>query len=469
MHGAGVRNQESGVRSQGTGPRRVRCPLFLLPLSLCLTTGCAWDGWNWLRPDIPDVSADTDTLVLRDGQLVPDQQPHGEKAAKAAAQLAGAHELYRAGNYEKACDAYHDIAENKKNLSAIAEEARFHEAECLRRMEKYPKAADTYHKTLMDFPSGAYREQCCQRLFDIANYWLEDTRAEMRDMAEKKDGKRFMVLTPVVHWEKSKPLLDEEGRAVEALEWIHVNDITGPLADKSLFLAGSVQFYRENYREADHYFTQLVEQHKNSPLAPQAIELGIISKHMGTGGPDYDGRKVAEARQLINTALANYPVLATEKKEFLVKQLCSCTMQQAEKDFNIAEFYRRTDHPGSAYFYYEIVRRRYPGSPFFDKATERMLEMRHELEKKHAAMPPEPGADHDPKLPAPRKPETAPPGRPIETAPAPRPVPPGGVPGPSETAPAPRPVSPPETAPAPTETAPPPRPVAPGTSDGGPR
>lgn len=402
--------QQRGNREHGTGngARRglgawVRARLWLAPLSLCLTTGCAWDGW--FREDIPEVG-DAESLVLRNGEFVPDK-PHDAKAAKAAAQLAAAHELYRAGDFDKACDSYHAIAENKKNLPALAEEARYHEAECLRRMEKYPKAADTYHKTLMDFPSGAYREQCCQRLFDIANYWLEDTRSEMREVAEKKDGKRFMVLTPVVHWEKSKPLIDEEGRAVEALEWIHVNDITGPLADKALFLAGSVQFYRENYREADHYFTQLVEQHKNSPLAPQAIELGIISKHMGTGGPDYDGRKVAEARQLINTALANYPVLATEKKEFLVKQLASCAMQQAEKDFNIAEFYRRTDHPGSAYFYYEIVRRRYPGSPFYDKATERMLEMRRELEKKHAAVPPEPGAA-EPKPSAPRPAERAP-------------------------------------------------------------
>src|SRR5581483_3749695 len=158
------------------------------------------------------------------------------------------------------------------------------------------------------------------------------------------------------------------------------NDITGPLADKALFLAGGVKFYREDYREADHYFTQLVDHHPNSPLAPQAIELAIISKSMSTGGPDYDGRKVAEARILVDTALRSYPELARDRAGFLERQLGSITYQQAQKDYKTAEFYRRTGHPGSAYFYYEIVRRRYPGTRFAELATERMNQIRADVE-----------------------------------------------------------------------------------------
>ena len=190
-----------------------------------------------------------------------------------------------------------------------------------------------------------------------------------------------MVVPAVFHTEKKKPLLDEEGRALQALEQVHLNDVTGPLADKALFLAGGVKFYREDYSEADHYFSMLVEQHKDSPLAPQAIELAIISKHMSTGGPDYDGRKVAEARLLVDSALRNYPELARDKSGFLERQLGSISYQQAQKDYLTAEFYRRTGHPGSAYFYYEIVRRRYPGSKFADLATERMNEIRRQVEE----------------------------------------------------------------------------------------
>jgi beta-lactamase regulating signal transducer with metallopeptidase domain len=49
---------------------------------------------------------------------------------------------------------------------------------------------------------------------------------------------------------------------------------------------------------------------------------------------------------------------------------------QAEKDYQIAEFYRRTGHPESASLHYEIVRRRYPGTPVADQATGRVNELR---------------------------------------------------------------------------------------------
>jgi hypothetical protein len=47
----------------------------------------------------------------------------------------------------------------------------------------------------------------------------------------------------------------------------------------------------------------------------------------------------------------------------------------------MAEYYERTKHPGSAYFYYELVRRRYPGTKWSDQATQRMEFLKAEAEK----------------------------------------------------------------------------------------
>jgi outer membrane protein assembly factor BamD (BamD/ComL family) len=96
-------------------------------------------------------------------------------------------------------------------------------------------------------------------------------------------------------------------------------------------------------------------------------------------GPDYDARKLAEARQLVDTGLRSYPELK-DKKDYLENTLVRINEAQAQKDFNIAEFYRRTKHHGAAYFYYEIVRRRYPGTKWAEQATERMHEVRTEVE-----------------------------------------------------------------------------------------
>ena len=378
---------------------------------VCGLTGCTWDYYHVFTPP-PAPPGPADSMVLRADRLEPELSvtpgtPQGD--------LAGAHELFRRGEYADAQKIFHHIAENKKNSDLIAEEARYYEAECLRLQEHLPKAADTYNKLLMTFPSGVHRDQAMKRMFDIANYWLHDTDEEIQ-------GKRRSIIPAsfAVHFEKTKPLLDEQGRAIELLDNVKLNDVTGPLADKALFLAGSVKFHNKDYLDADHYFSQLVEMHQNSPLAPQALELAIISKHMSTGGPDYDGRKAAEARELVHKAQDKYPELANGKKDFLERQLVSINMQQAEKDYRTADFYRRTNHPGSACFYYEIVKRRYPGTPLAEKADQRMkeLEAKHQKEIENAKRPLTlPFLTPPPKPDAVTKPTQAPPAQGPELTP----------------------------------------------------
>jgi outer membrane protein assembly factor BamD (BamD/ComL family) len=390
--------------------------------------------WHWemFRPKPP--KPPEDSLVLRGDSLEADSSA---KYGQAGKELAGAKELFRKGDYDKAAAVFNYLAENKRNPPQLAEEARYYEAESLRLQGKYPKAADTYVKMLNDFPSGAFREQALQHVFDIANYWLDDTRQEMVERREIEENKRWFTTPHFVHWDKTKPLLDEEGRAVEKLEQVRYNDMMGPLADKTLFLLGSVKFFNADYREAEHYFSQLAEMHPNSKLRPQAIELGIIAKNLSTGGPDYDGRKSAEARQLVHTALNNCPELAN-KREFMERQLVSITLQQADKDYRMAEFYRRTGHPEAAYFYYEIVRRRYPGTKYAERAALEMEGLRAKVEKQGSKVTePRPG-------PAPAGPGPVAPGQPLlqpsstegrqagqpEMAPAPRPLSPGIGPAP---------------------------------------
>jgi outer membrane protein assembly factor BamD (BamD/ComL family) len=204
---------------------------------------------------------------------------------------------------------------------------------------------------------------------------------------------------------------------------VHYNDINGALGlgDKALFWAGVVQFFNENYREADHFLSQIPEFYPQSPHAADAVELAIIAKTMSTGGADYDGRKVAEARALVATALKNYPSVAARKEEFLEKKLLGITVQQAEKDYRMAEFWRRTGHPGSAWFYYKLVQKRYPGTKQAELSAKRMEEIRTKLAKEGKPVPDEQAAA----LPAPPREEQAPRPRqaPNNIGPPPGPLP----------------------------------------------
>ena len=164
----------------------IRAWLYLPVIFLgLLAAGCASDTWETITspedwhvfapPEPPPPPAES--LVLRGEKLEAEKVPTNEKEAKAAAQLAGAHDLYRNGKYDDAQRIFHKVADNKKIAPFMAEEARYYEAESLRQQRAYPKAADTYNRLLNDFPSGIYREQAIQHMFEIANLWQSRTCA----------------------------------------------------------------------------------------------------------------------------------------------------------------------------------------------------------------------------------------------------------------------------------------------------
>jgi tetratricopeptide (TPR) repeat protein len=268
---------------------------------------------------------------------------------QAGEKLAAAEQQFAEGQYAKAIDRFRELADNQGNPTDLAERARFMQAECRRMRGQYPEAVDTYHKLLMDFPTGAHRREACQRMFEIADYWLDDFRDELAKRADEKGVLRWRPGWPNP-FDRTKPLLDQEGRALEALENLHTQDVTGPTADKALFWCGYVNFIRGNFQEADHFFSMLVELHKDSNLRPQAIAYAIQAKNNATGGAVYDTRKCAEALQLVHMAEATVPELTQDPAmaEKLTRAKFAIRSQQAEKDFRTAEYYERTGHPGSA-------------------------------------------------------------------------------------------------------------------------
>jgi tetratricopeptide (TPR) repeat protein len=241
----------------------------------------------------------------------------------------------------------------------------------------YMDAIATYNRQLMDHTAGAYREKACTRIYDIAyKEWLEPE--VLADIEAEQAGKkkpwwqRQRVPNP---FDDTHPLFDTEGEALKALENVSTyGGLQGPNVDKALFWCGYINFYRGRFEEADHFFSQLVEMHKDSKLRPAALEMAIMAKNNSTGGAVYDTQKAAEALQLVHHAEASEPVYAQDPKKtaWITRQKMAVRMQLAEKDFRTAEYYERTHHPASAYFYYELVCRRYPGTKFSDLSKKRL-------------------------------------------------------------------------------------------------
>jgi outer membrane protein assembly factor BamD (BamD/ComL family) len=325
----------------------------------------------------------TASMVIKAGHIEED----AAQSYKGAKVMAEAEAAFAAENYERARKLFGKVADDTANPALVAEKARFHEAECRRLLKEYVDAVATYNKLLTDFQYGVYRERAVGQMFVIADFWLEDTRKQMDAEREKAEGKRTFVPWNFVHFHKSKPLFDQEGHALKALENVYFNDPTGPYAEEALYRAGYVHFNRGNFKEADQMLSQMIEvAERNPPKSPEAAklrerayELAILAKNNATGGPAYDGRKSAEALQMIQRAKMTQPELAASRGDFLDNQMKLIRQQQAQKEFETAEFYRRVGKAPAAWFYYELVRRRYQGTEFHDKAVARMKEIHTDL------------------------------------------------------------------------------------------
>ncbi len=383
-------------------------------LWLALSTGCA-SGTSWRPGDlfakkVEPPPGPVDSYVLRGGKL---EQVSASQGDPAMAELEGAHNLRKQEEHAKAGAIFHRLANNQKNTHNIIEEALFYEAECHYLQKDYREAEPLYQNCLKGFSRGKdstwtfrygrFQEQAAHRLYDIALYWLEPTIDQIQAYKEKREGKRWVVLpASYFHVSRDKPFLDMHGRALRALDAVALYDIKGPLGARAMFQIATVKMFHENYKDADFYYSQVYQHHPESPDAPKALKQAIICKQLMTGGSAYDTRVLQEAQQLIQ-ASKSYPELANN--EFLRRQLKSIGEQQADRDYNIAEFYRRTGHPGSAYFYYELVRRRYPNTDYARKADQRKQEMQARLDRQSA----KPGAKKEEAPPIPPPPQPLPP------------------------------------------------------------
>ena len=350
-------------------PRRA---LALTPLALCLLSGCAsFAGWD-MTPPWKRAAKDEarDEYVLRGNGLEREQRtgPHYE-------QLESAKQMLANGLHNQAESTLHALAGDKKCPESAREEAILLEAECQRLQKRYRNAESTYQTLFKDYPNTQFTERANKGLFEIAQHWLEGTREQMRLYEEQRKGERsFVVPASFVHFSADMPVFDAEGNAVRVLENIRMREINTPLGEQALLYLGTIKFFREDFHEADHYVTELYSRYPNSPHAAKAIKQSVICKQLCTGGTEYDCRTVEESRKLIHTALGAYAEFAKED-DWVQKQLVGINLQQADRDFKVAEFYRRTGHPGSAYFYYEIVRRNYPNTEYSRKSEERIAEL----------------------------------------------------------------------------------------------
>jgi outer membrane protein assembly factor BamD (BamD/ComL family) len=319
----------------------------------------------------------------------------GERAG--AEELEAAHQLYKEEKYTEARKAYRKLvkkySQKKTKNEAVEEEALFYQAESDFQLGHYPAAQDGYEELLKKFPSTGFVERATKRLYHIARFWLnspkppseielasftdDDGEERLKELPEATIPWHF-PLTPNL-FDKSRPLFDTEGRALQALRSVYLHDPDSKLAAQAVMTQAVYHLRKKDYREADRDFNQIREQYhdkkysEKNELVPAAYVLGAHSSLRSYQGSRYDGRQLEEARKLTQQAIRLNPDLPQRPK--LEADLRRIEAEMAEREWTRVLFHRKRGEKDSEAVYCENIMNDYPDSPRAEEARERLLKL----------------------------------------------------------------------------------------------
>ena len=370
-----------------------------LPLLLALA-GCQSAGWDmsamkpwWGRSDeelasIEGVRGPLQRLL--DQAFNNEEERLATAPPEALAAYASAEELYDAGQYWKAEWAFWNIARKYKD-TPVEEDALFMMAESQYARGRHSWAQDGYDELLDKYPSTRHMNVATQRLFEISETWLrhpELVKSEEiqpvnfedpnetplpPDTRERTwDPSLAMPVFPNM-WDRSRPVFDTEGRALQALRSIWLHDPTGPLADDALMLTASYHLRKGDYSEADRTYEILREQYPRSPHLENAFLFGSHVKLMSYQGPLYEGQTLEEARRLTESTLRLYP--NHPERERKLDEIREIDEARARREWEMVRYWQKKGRPLSVATACREVIRLYPNSSYAQQARELLAEM----------------------------------------------------------------------------------------------
>jgi TolA-binding protein len=331
------------------------------------------------------------------------------------AEFEAAERLYDAGEYRAAENAFKRLAKQRARAGAtwssrwqellarekppadlyggygdpIEEDALFMVAESQFAQEKYPWAQDSYGSLLEKYPSTRHLDGVTRRLFYIAQVWLDVPTTvpgtnDVELVSHEDDGSNtpnIEVHSGPAHWpvtpnlvDRSEPLFDTDGRALQALEAIWRYDATGPLADDALMLQATYYHRKGDYVEAARLYKLVRDQYPDSQHFQDAFLLGSHVTLASYTGPEYEGAPLEEAGDLKQTARQMFVNLTDEQRQRLDSELTRIDEAKVERLWTYVEFYRRKNQPVSVALYCNMIVNEFPDSQYAQRASELLAE-----------------------------------------------------------------------------------------------
>lgn len=314
----------------------------------------------------------------------PDYYEQGQNEFKQASQL------YEQKKWKEAEKRLKSISTQYDDY-AVKEDALYLLGEIYFQTKRYAKAVDTFDTLVDKFPATRYQRQISSHLFTIAGVWLdfpdvvkpsdvqltsnlENATNEIKVPERKRnswDPTLTIPILPNLH-NRVRPLFDTEGRALEALKSIWLNDPTSELADDALMMTASHYLRKGDSLQADEYFAELRQNYPDSPHFKNSFILGSHVKLMSYEGSDYDGTRLEEAKQLNDSAMRMWP--DDELKGRLEQEQKTIKEAEALREWQRVQFYRKKGRLDSAAIYCRELIHLYPDSQVAKQAEQFLAE-----------------------------------------------------------------------------------------------
>jgi len=209
-----------------------------------------------------------------------------------------------------------------------------------------------YLDELMDeYPDSPYFHQALQKQYDMADEYLKGYRRVF------------------IYW----PVLGAEDEALDMLYRIQQRAPGSLLAEKALLRTADWYYATSEFDLAADAYAAYERSYPRSPYLSRVRLRRAYSNLAQFRSTWHDPTPLMDARAQLMDIVAAYPELA--EQEAIPGLMVRMDEAFAEKIFRAADYYRRTDNPKAAVYYYRYLLAAFPTSPKVDEARERLAAM----------------------------------------------------------------------------------------------
>ena len=279
------------------------------------------------------------------------KNPQHSALATPFLQYKEAMKFFERGDYDRAYKAFRKLLANYPE-SKEAADSQYYEGRCLEEMDKPFKAFLAYQKVIDSYPNSKRINEVVEREYKIGEFYLN------------REPKEWLGLSWYDFVEHPAVVIFQ--RIVKTVPYSEY----APLAQYKL---GMLFFKIGRYDEARDAFQKVIDNYPDSDWAePSKYQLAIATAR-ASAGVGYDSQYIEEATERLKEFVAEHP--EAEISEKAEEQLRELKNKEAEKNFDIAQFYEKQGKLSSAVTYYKVVVHRYDDSDYYSRAKDKLEEL----------------------------------------------------------------------------------------------